>query len=156
MEALQDDRPTMPHLVHEARTVDFWNSLGPEQVHYLRTMLLSIMTSESDAGHASYQLGAADMVLRMKFGLCPRCGQSHDANSSDQREVFFAGQDYLTVCEQYNVIPKDDDGNDFTIGRVQCKLCGSIWQSLMDRINAAPVGSFDCPTGSCSRAAAIK
>lgn len=154
MEELQDERPSMPHLLHEARTLEFWNSLDAEQLHYLRTMLLAIVTADSNSTQASYQLGTADAILRMKFGLCPRCGQSHDANSEEQRGGVEAKHDYRAVCDQYQVIPEDDTGHDFTAGRVQCKLCPSIWGSLMERINSAPAGSYDCP--GCTKAAVGK
>lgn len=142
LEALHDTEPSMSHLDHEARTAEFWNSLEPDQLHYIRTMLYAIVTASDTDTQASYHLGAAEAILRVKFRLCPRCAQSHDAEDCLRREVTNAKHNYRAVCEQYNVVPEDVNRHDFMVGGVRCKSCSKGFNSLAARIY---VSGEDCP-----------
>ena len=79
--------PSMTHLDHEARTRGFWGSLTPDQLHYIRTMLVAIVTSGEAKAQASYHLGVTEATIRDKYNLCPKCAQSHDTDEYLRNEV---------------------------------------------------------------------
>lgn len=142
LEAL-NDRASLSHLDHEARTLEFWESLEPEQLHYIRTMLKAIVTSDGAVTQASYHLGVAETLLRIKFRKCPKCMQSHDTDDCFQKEVTQQKNEYRAACEQYNVIPEDASGRDFMVGGVRCRSCPATFDSLSARMHAS--SDADCP-----------
>lgn len=147
-----DDLPEMSHLDHEARTRDFWGSLSAEQLHYLRTMMLAIAEA-SGPGKADslYHVGVAETLLRFKYGICPRCLQSHDTGENFE-EVMSSKRHYRAACKQFGVIPTDTDASDFSVGSVKCGDCGTLHDSLAARMVAS--GPHACP--GCSSTAAAK
>lgn len=141
------------HLDHEVRTANFWESLTPDQLYYVRTMMLSIQgpNGEPDA-KAHYYVGYADSLLRSKFGACPRCMSSHQTDECFD-EVMSSNREYRAACKQYNVTPEDGNACNFSAGAVTCRDCGAVFRSLAERMVTAGVSA--CP-GCASRNAAVK
>lgn len=144
--------PDLRHLDHEVRTTQFWDSLNPAQLHHVRTMMLAIAgAGERMDGQVLYHVGYADSLLRSKFGLCPRCMNSHGTGECFE-EVMSSNRHYRAACNEYNVTPEAPDSSNFSIGPVACRDCGAVYDSLAERMVAS--GEPACP--GCTKATAAK
>lgn len=141
-------------MMGEVRRQDIERLFDEMSVEHLTTlrMILGDLAVENSGRYSSYLGGIAATTLHLKYKVCGGCGKDHSLEinqpepepkperpaAQEQLELPFAGAESVELAskalyDEYGVEPVPDEP-----GKVRCIECGTISQSLDDRMLRKP------------------
>lgn len=139
-----------------------WTELKPDQLVTIKTLLTRIARADEPSAAVAYYTGVISTTLHYKHNVCEACGINHDedmmaAASPVDKLIAEHGEPFEPVNqaefdakhEEYGVrlYTQDDLDKGLVVGPeeqpVICKNCGTLFQSLEDRM-LRPPGAENC------------